>query len=234
MGGGALAVAAPEPDPHGRGDRSEQPNAALFSNIGGDVSAPGIDIASTMFGGTYGLSSGTSMAAPFVAGLAGFIASYKPSLGVDDIRAAIIAGARQDTTDGAAARIDAYSTVVRVPGAVHDLADWNDPSADGNRRIVRGRETGRKYWIPRWRTRRPARRCTPRPTVTSTCATSGDSATNLEVCQQGVAIAGCPAGAITLDGPDDAPKKDLNFDGCVTGTGSCRAGGNLVAIRLER
>lgn len=53
-----------------------------------DVVAPGNEILSTfrVVKGTYGYSSGTSMAAPFVAGLAALIWSHNPNLSNSDVR----------------------------------------------------------------------------------------------------------------------------------------------------
>jgi thermitase len=54
---------------------------ARFSNFGKtiDVAAPGVDILSTVPGGGYGRKSGTSMASPHVAALAGLLASQDRS-----------------------------------------------------------------------------------------------------------------------------------------------------------
>jgi thermitase len=93
---GIIVVAAAgnsnSPDPHypayydnvinvGASDRNDV--RAGFSNFGPrvDVTAPGVDIWSTLGSGTYGLLSGTSMACPMVAGAIGtLIATIRSTL----------------------------------------------------------------------------------------------------------------------------------------------------------
>jgi len=64
---------------------------AYYSNYGPrlDIAAPGDSIYSTLYGGSYGYKSGTSMATPHVAGLSALIWSLAPSLTDQEVRSII-------------------------------------------------------------------------------------------------------------------------------------------------
>ncbi len=61
---------------------------AIFANYGltsVDIAAPGVDILSTTKNGTYGLSSGTSMATPHVAGALSLVRDLDPTIGYREL-----------------------------------------------------------------------------------------------------------------------------------------------------
>lgn len=66
---------------------------APFSNYGGnnvDLFAPGLSIYASLPDGTYGFNSGTSMAAPFVSGVAALIRHFYPSLSASVVKQIIL------------------------------------------------------------------------------------------------------------------------------------------------
>jgi len=71
---------------------------ASFSQYGAKkvhLGAPGVDILSTVPGGGYDTYSGTSMATPHVAGAATLVASARPDITNDELRAALLGGVDQ-------------------------------------------------------------------------------------------------------------------------------------------
>jgi subtilisin family serine protease len=102
-----------------------------FSNYGTpvDVYAPGQDIYSTSKTGDYEFMSGTSMAAPHVAGIAALLLARNPSLSTADVRTAITSTARvRPTAFTPVLGVDAEAAVGSVPAdrdgdAVEDEED---------------------------------------------------------------------------------------------------------------
>ncbi len=98
---------------------------AGFSNFGKrtvDLGAPGVDILSTLPGNTYGVYSGTSMAAPHVTGVAALAWSRAPDASPADIKAAILHGADPVASMAgitqSGRRLNAYNTLAIDPTGI--------------------------------------------------------------------------------------------------------------------
>jgi len=98
---------------------------APFSNYGQDqvdLFAPGVDILSTVPGGGFEANSGTSMAAPLVAGVAALVMAHFPELSAADVRTILLETATRhpdrmvilpgDPMDPEVAGVDAASDAV--------------------------------------------------------------------------------------------------------------------------
>ncbi len=87
-----------------------------------EVSAPGVGVRSSLPGGSYGELSGTSMAAPHVAGLAALMLQATPGLAVSQLESviketAVRLGSPIPNNDYGWGRIDAYAAVAAVAHA---------------------------------------------------------------------------------------------------------------------
>lgn len=107
---------------------------ADYSNYGVtsvSLAAPGTDIYSTQVGGTYGFSSGTSMAAPFVSGVAAMIYSINDDLYAKEVKAILEKSVykRRDLKNvvKTGGIIDASAAVRNTKSYVHNI-DTKPPS----------------------------------------------------------------------------------------------------------
>jgi subtilisin family serine protease len=91
--------------------------SASFGRASVDLAAPGEEILSTARGGGYELRSGSSMAAAQVSGAAVLLASARPDLGWQGMRAALLGSARPTSLPVAAGRLDVAAALRRVLGA---------------------------------------------------------------------------------------------------------------------
>ncbi len=72
---------------------SRGPSSCDNTKIKPEVVVPGVNIRSSYKGGGYYIQSGTSMAAPYVAGLVALVRQYNPDATVEDIKYAFLAAA---------------------------------------------------------------------------------------------------------------------------------------------
>jgi uncharacterized repeat protein (TIGR01451 family) len=130
-GPGASTVGSPAslPEAFAVGATDDEDGVAGFSSRGPSpwgqvrphVVAPGVNVRSSLPGGTYANASGTSMAAPHVAGAAALMLSISPALTITDTAYALTHTAVPLSTtipnnDSGYGRIDAYAAVQSVAG----------------------------------------------------------------------------------------------------------------------
>ena len=87
------------------------------------VAAPGVDILAPLPGGKYGVSSGTSLSAAYVSGLAALMLARNPSLTAEEVRQALVQSARDLGPAGrddrfGAGEADAFAAVSAVAAPV--------------------------------------------------------------------------------------------------------------------
>ena len=121
-------------------------NLANGSNIGGHVSAPATDVGSIGFSKDYLVDSGTSLAAPYVTGLASYLFSLDPTLTTLEVCSLIIDNAVADVEAGMSPRIDAFASAIAIDKLRGNnevrkmLLDIDDGTEDGNQRVLIGAE----------------------------------------------------------------------------------------------
>jgi len=106
-------------------DNDELPSWANYGLTSVDVAAPGFEIYSTKAGDSYQYISGSSMAAPYVAGLAGLVWAHDSTLTYAQVKDLILYGvdaksnlAEKILTGG---RINANNSLLKSPSAPTDL-----------------------------------------------------------------------------------------------------------------
>ncbi len=119
----SFAVGATDPDDEVALFSSRGPGP--FGGVKPEVTAPGVNLLSALPGGGYGLSSGTSMAAPLVSGLAALLWQANPALSIAQAThiissTAVPLGSPWPNYDYGWGRIDALSAVASVinPGCL--------------------------------------------------------------------------------------------------------------------
>ena len=117
---------------------SQDPGGALaaMSNPGANIVAPGGQILSLAPGGTYAVLSGTSMATPFVSGLAGFLWAADQNLTVPQVMALL-------RPSGSGGAVDAFASLIGIDALrspnqpiLRGLLDIDDGTVDGATRVV--------------------------------------------------------------------------------------------------
>lgn len=101
-------------------------------NAAKDISAPGVNILTTDVGNSYAKVTGSSMAAPIVAGAAALLWSADPSLSASQIEAALTTTAAPITGNvhpesGSAGQLDVLAALGAVTGEAYDATEPPQP-----------------------------------------------------------------------------------------------------------
>ncbi len=117
---GAFAVGASDEDDEVANFSSRGPSP--WGDVRPQIVAPGVNIRSSMPGGTYQAKEGTSMAAPLVAGTVALLRSAKPGLTITETamvltRTAVPLTVTRPNNDSGWGRLDAYAAAVLVTQA---------------------------------------------------------------------------------------------------------------------
>lgn len=105
------------------GFSSRGPSACDTTVIKPEVSAPGVSVRSTYANGSYGTLSGTSMAAPHVAGAVALLRQLNPDATADEIKVALLTTARDL---GPAGEDNAYGRgIIDVFAAAEELSRFS-------------------------------------------------------------------------------------------------------------
>ncbi len=115
-----------------------------------DVAAPGVEVVSSLPGGRYGAYSGTSMAAPHLAGLSALIFQANPSISVEQLReiltsTAVRRGSPIPNNEYGWGRIDAYQAVATAgnPGYLRGVV-----RRSGSNQPIAGAEVLARAFLP--------------------------------------------------------------------------------------
>ncbi len=204
-----------------------------FSNVNGHVAAPGGRILSTVGSNlpsspNYDTFDGTSMAAPYVTALIGYLATLAPSLNIAQIRQLVTGNDYTRETvardgevvpagiDPSAPMIDAFSAVMGIDALLGNtaiqraLVDVDDGSLDGNARIDQDDNN------------RNGKTDDELTAILNASGRRGDGAVDMkdfrafrDALLQVLAEDASQTSKVALDGRVDHPKKDLNGDGRV-------------------
>ena len=130
-------------------------NLANFSNLAGStvidyVTAPGVDVYSSIPGDSYDYYSGTSMATPHVAGAAALLRGYDPSLQVESIEDLLTGTASNNISDSSmsnhSSTNSAYDEIINYRGYITSdtISEFNPEELSGT--LIGRTSNGCRSW----------------------------------------------------------------------------------------